>query len=71
MNDVQPADRVNYTIYQSVIQPITGFLKTEGVDFRSQVEVTDLVTYPNGDPTGVSKIKLLDCQGVEILYNSG
>lgn len=67
MNDVTPADRINYTLYQSVIEPITSFLKTEGVDFRSQVKVIDLITYPNGDPTGVSKIKLLDHQGVEIL----
>lgn len=48
------ADRVNYTIYQSVIQPITGFLKTEGLDFRSQVGVTDLVGYPNSDPNSIS-----------------
>lgn len=67
MNDVQPADRINYTLYQSVIGPITSFLKKEGVDFRFQVKVTDLVTYPNGDPTGVSKIKILNHQGVEIL----
>jgi oleate hydratase len=36
------------------------------VDFRSQVKVTDLATYPNSDATGVSKINLLDHQGVEI-----
>ena len=67
MNDVQPADRINYTLYQSIIRPITSFLKKEEVDFRFQVKVTDLVTYPNGDPTGVSKIKILDHRGVETL----
>jgi oleate hydratase len=64
MNDVQPTDRVSFTIYKSVIEPIMSFLRKEGVDFRTQVKVTDLETDRNGD---VSKIKLLDHQGVEML----
>ena len=60
LNNVKSLHRTNYTLFDSIILPITEYLGHEGVDFRFSVEVTDLQMYPEGDPTTVSEIKFLD-----------
>lgn len=67
MNDVQPADWINYTLYEFIIRPITSFLRREGVEFHFETMVTDLIMYPAGNPTTVSGIKMLGRRGVETL----
>ncbi|KAJ8096489.1 oleate hydratase [Lipomyces tetrasporus] len=60
-------DEMRYSQYESIIQPITRFLQNEGVDFRLKDRVVDILTYPSSDPTTVSEIKYLDCDGSEML----
>ncbi|RHZ73296.1 hypothetical protein CDV55_101297 [Aspergillus turcosus] len=59
INDVKRAHRTKYNLFESITLPITEFLKGEGVDFRFDIEVTDLELYPESDPTTVSEIKLI------------
>ncbi|GLA55624.1 hypothetical protein AnigIFM63604_002415 [Aspergillus niger] len=59
INDVKKAYRTKYNLFDSITLPITEFLKGEGVDFRFNTEVTDLLLYPESDPTTVSEIKLI------------
>ncbi|KAE8130793.1 oleate hydratase [Aspergillus pseudotamarii] len=59
INNVSALDRTQYTLYDSVILPIIAYLEKEGVDFRFNAKVTELVMYPEGDPTTVSEIKLV------------
>lgn len=44
-NDVRELDRTPFSLYESVINPITTYLKDQGVDFRFHTMVTDLKTY--------------------------
>ncbi|KAI9933924.1 hypothetical protein ASPWEDRAFT_126654 [Aspergillus wentii DTO 134E9] len=60
LNNVDALDRMHYTLYESVIAPITTFLEKEGVDFRFNASVTDIKMYPEGGPTTVSEIELLE-----------
>jgi oleate hydratase len=60
MNNVSTMDRTQYTVYESIVLPITTYLKKEGVDFRFHAKVTDLQMNPDGDPTTVSQIVLQD-----------
>ncbi|KAE8167934.1 oleate hydratase [Aspergillus tamarii] len=59
INNVSALDRTQYTLYDSVILPMIAYLEKEGVDFRFNAKVTDLVMYPEGDPTTISEIKLV------------
>ncbi|KAB8273801.1 oleate hydratase [Aspergillus minisclerotigenes] len=59
INNVSALDRTQYTLHDSVILPIIAYLEKEGVDFRFNAKVTDLVMYPEGDPTTISEIKLV------------
>ncbi|KAE8390093.1 oleate hydratase [Aspergillus alliaceus] len=58
-NSVSALDRTQYTLHESVILPIVSYLKNAGVDFRFNAKVTDLVMYPEGDPTTISEIQLV------------
>ncbi|KAB8264329.1 oleate hydratase [Aspergillus pseudonomiae] len=58
-NNVSALDRSQYTLHESVILPLVSYLEKEGVDFRFNAKVTDLVMYPEGDPTTISEIKLV------------
>jgi oleate hydratase len=66
LNNVNTIDRTQYTIYESIILPITTYLKKEGVDFRFYAKVTDLQMNADGHPTAVSKIVLQDEQLIEV-----
>ncbi|KAH2462769.1 hypothetical protein KXW63_008318 [Aspergillus fumigatus] len=59
LNDVKGAYRTKYNLFDSITLPLADFLKGEGVDFRFNVDVTDLLLYPESDPITVSEIKLI------------
>ncbi|KAJ6134151.1 hypothetical protein N7523_000473 [Penicillium sp. IBT 18751x] len=65
-NDVRELDRTPFSLYESVINPITTYLKDQGVDFRFHTMVTDLKMYPASDPTTISEIVMLE-NGKEML----
>jgi oleate hydratase len=53
-------DRTQFTVYESIIQPITAWLKNSGVQFHFNAKVKDLEmdldNDMSGDPTTVSEI---------------
>lgn len=51
--------KTEYTLYESLVIPITKYLKDKGVDFRFDVLVTDISMYPASEPTTVSGILTL------------
>lgn len=59
-NDVRGLERTPFSLYESLIIPITTFLKAQGVDFRFHAMVTDLKLYPASDPTTISEIVMLE-----------
>ncbi|KAJ6103907.1 hypothetical protein N7486_004129 [Penicillium sp. IBT 16267x] len=65
-NDVRDLDQTPFSLYESLIIPITTYLKEQGVDFRFHAMVTDLKSYPSSDPTTISEIVMLD-SGKEML----
>ncbi|KFZ23202.1 hypothetical protein V502_02317 [Pseudogymnoascus sp. VKM F-4520 (FW-2644)] len=67
LNNVKTIDRTQYTVYESIVLPITTFLKREGVDFRFHTKVTDLRMNADGDPTTVSEIVLQDNEEVQLI----
>jgi len=58
LNNPKTLDRTRYNQHDSIITPVYEFLKNEGVDFRFNTRVTDVMTYPESDPTTVSEIKM-------------
>ncbi|GAD94831.1 67 kDa myosin-cross-reactive antigen family protein [Paecilomyces variotii No. 5] len=58
-------DEIRNSQHESIIQPISKYLREEGVDFRLNERVVDVLTYPDGDPTTVSEIKFLGPDGSE------
>ncbi|CEO60957.1 hypothetical protein PMG11_05395 [Penicillium brasilianum] len=65
-NDVRELERTPFNFYESLITPITTYLREQGVDFRFNVMVTDLKSYPSSDPTTISEIVLQE-NGHELL----
>ncbi|KAJ5240707.1 uncharacterized protein N7469_002298 [Penicillium citrinum] len=65
-NDVRELDRTQFSLYESLIIPITSYLKEKGVDFRFHAMVTNLELYPASDPTTVSEI-IMEENGKEVL----
>lgn len=59
-NEVPELERTKFSLHESLITPITKCLKDLGVDFRFQAMVTDLRSYPDGDPTTISEIVMLE-----------
>lgn len=59
-NDVRELDETPFSLYESLIIPITTYLKHQGVDFRFHAMVTDLKLYPASDPTTISEIVMLE-----------
>ncbi|KAJ6028037.1 hypothetical protein N7540_003613 [Penicillium herquei] len=53
-------ERTRFSLYETLILPITKHLKHEGVDFRFNAMVTDLKSYPDSDPTTISEIMLTE-----------
>lgn len=60
LNNVTALDRTKYTIYESIILPITDYLKAQGVDFRFKNRVSKLVTSAEPNSTTVTQIVMLD-----------
>ncbi|KAH8689150.1 oleate hydratase [Talaromyces proteolyticus] len=56
---------MHYSVYESIVEPITQYLKSQNVDFRLGDRVIDLLAYPDSDPTTFSEIKYLDTDGSE------
>ncbi|CAG8055747.1 unnamed protein product [Penicillium nalgiovense] len=65
-NDVRELDTTPFTLYESLIIPVTAYLKDQGVDFRFHAMVTDLKSYPASDPTTISEIEMVE-NGKEML----
>lgn len=59
LNNLKTSNRTEYNLYESIIIPITSYLKGEDVDFRFNTEVTNLGFYPESDPATVTRIELL------------
>lgn len=59
-NDVRELDKTPFSLYESLIMPVTTYLKNQGVDFRFHAMVTDLKLYPASDPTTISEIVVLE-----------
>lgn len=53
-------ERTRFTSHESLVVPITQYLKREGVDFRFHALVTGLQSYPSSDPTTISEIMMLE-----------
>jgi oleate hydratase len=58
-------DRCQYTLYESVILPITNWLRKEGVEFHFNSRVTDLRMDKETDPTTITEILLQDDERVK------
>jgi len=56
---------MHYSVYESIVEPITRYLKKQNVDFRLGDRVIDLLAYPDSDPTTFSEIKYLTADGSE------
>ncbi|KAL2859295.1 streptococcal 67 kDa myosin-cross-reactive antigen like family-domain-containing protein [Aspergillus pseudodeflectus] len=67
LNRIREAQRTDYNLVESVIEPLTAFLKAQGVDFRFHQQVTDLKAYPEGGPTTVSQIEVVTEAGAHEL----
>ncbi|KAJ5674713.1 uncharacterized protein N7477_004647 [Penicillium maclennaniae] len=50
LNNLKTANRTEFNLYESLVLPITGYLKNEGVNFHFKTEVTDLRFYPGERP---------------------
>lgn len=59
-NDVRRLERTQFSLYESLIFPITAFLRDEGVNFHFHTVVTDIKIYPDQDPKTVEKIVLTE-----------
>jgi oleate hydratase len=60
-------DDLTYSQDESIVQPIARYLQDQGVDFRLNDRVIDILTYPSGDPTTASEIKYLGPDDSEML----
>jgi oleate hydratase len=56
LNNVRALDRTKYTIYESIIMPVTEYLKDQGVDFHFSSRVSRLEMDPDSQQTTVAKI---------------
>jgi oleate hydratase len=63
--------RTPYNQYDSIVQPLVQWLRTRGVHFEMQSQVTDLVFKPSEDEKTVERIHYIrDGQPGEIIVNS-
>ncbi|KAL2856525.1 streptococcal 67 kDa myosin-cross-reactive antigen like family-domain-containing protein [Aspergillus pseudoustus] len=67
LDKVREQHRAEYNLVESVIDPLTTFLRQQGVDFRFHQQVIDLKVYPEGGPTTVSQIEVLAEDGTQEL----
>ncbi|OKO94685.1 Oleate hydratase [Penicillium subrubescens] len=62
LNNVSTLDRTRYSLYESIILPISTYLRSEGVNFHFNAKVVDMrMTLDDnlkGDPTTVTEIVL-------------
>ncbi|KAF9883251.1 hypothetical protein FE257_003807 [Aspergillus nanangensis] len=60
LNNVRAIDRTKYTIYESIIQPITEYLKREGVNFKFGTKVSKLTLDEKAAHPTVTQIVMQD-----------
>ncbi|RAH66691.1 oleate hydratase [Aspergillus aculeatinus CBS 121060] len=60
LNDVDKSIHTRFNLFESIVLPITRYLKNEKVDFRYHTEVKDIKFYPDSDPTTVSEITVME-----------
>lgn len=62
LNNVSELDHTRYTLYESIILPISAYLRAEGVDFHFHAKVVDVRmdsgASVKGDPSTVTEIVL-------------
>jgi oleate hydratase len=58
-NLVSTLDRAQYTINESIVVPVTNFLRKEGVDLARRSEVVDLFMTSDNNPAAVSGIEVI------------
>ncbi|KAL4757475.1 oleate hydratase [Aspergillus foveolatus] len=67
LDRIREQQRTDYNLVESVVQPLTAFLKQQGVDFRFHQQATDLKAYPEGGPTTISEIEVMTEAGTQEL----
>ncbi|RAL17483.1 oleate hydratase [Aspergillus homomorphus CBS 101889] len=60
LHEVDKCTQTRFNLFESLVLPITAFLKHEQVDFRYHAEVKDIKFYPDSDPTTVSEIAVTE-----------
>jgi oleate hydratase len=60
------ATRTRYTQYESIVRPITEYLQKEGIDFRLNDEVIDVIVDQESQPNSVTQIKYRTPTGAEL-----
>lgn len=59
-DEVLELERKRFSLYETLILPVTKHLKQKGVDFRFNAIATDVKSYPDNDPTTFSEIVLVE-----------
>lgn len=67
LNEMKLLGWTRYTEYESIIMPIAHYLEEQGVDFRFHCRVTDIKMYPEGDPTTVSELTMMQNNSEKIV----
>ncbi|KAJ6119962.1 67 kDa myosin-cross-reactive antigen family protein [Penicillium sp. IBT 18751x] len=58
LHTLSPIDGTPYELFNSIIIPITTYLQGQGVDFRHNLTVLDVLMEPKSDPSLVSGLKV-------------
>ncbi|OQD88272.1 hypothetical protein PENANT_c004G08600 [Penicillium antarcticum] len=58
LHTLSPIDGTPYELFNSIIIPITTYLQRQGVDFRHNLQVLDVLMEPESDPRLVSGLKV-------------
>ncbi|KAF3385854.1 hypothetical protein DPV78_012409 [Talaromyces pinophilus] len=58
-NLVSTLDRAQYTINESIVVPVTDFLRKKGVDLAGRSEVVDLFMTSDNNPAAVTGIEVI------------
>jgi oleate hydratase len=68
LHTLSPIDCTPYELFNTIIMPVTSYLQGQGVDFKHNVKVLDVVMDSESDPTLVSGLKLQQ-SGTEIVIS--
>ncbi|KAE8165724.1 oleate hydratase [Aspergillus tamarii] len=59
LKHVSGSIKTGYNLFHSIVYPIIAYLRDEKVDFRFDIEVSDIRFYPESDPATVFEIALV------------